>query len=94
MSSSDLIKKINFVDETRNTLQHFSSHEWLFPATNHDSLMGTLTDDDRRLFPCSLVDFTSDDMLTASEHAWRCLRKYVLKEDVDDLTKARKHLQL
>ena len=85
---------MNAIDEMRILLQTFSLVDWKIVAHNYDAISDSLSIEDRQLFPCSMADFKASDLMMSSEQGWRCLRKYLLKEDVDDLSKARNRMKL
>ena len=85
---------MKLLDDARLTLMHFSSTDWKFPSDNFKQLESHLSEEDRRLFPCSLENIQEDELVEGVRKGWECLRKYKLKEDLDDLHKARKRMNL
>ena len=94
LNCRDIVKKMKLLDEARETLLHFTSTDWNFPSDNFKQLENHMTEKDRQLFPCRLDNVTEEELLSGTYKGWECLRKYKLKENVDDLNKARKRMNL
>ena len=85
---------MKLLDDARETLRHFTSVEYKFPNEQFKQLESHLSDDDRRMFHCRLDGVTVDEFRQKTYKSWACLRKYKLKENLDDLTKARQRMTL
>ena len=85
---------MKLLDDARSTLIHFTSTDWKFPSDNFKQLESHLSDEDRRLFPCDLENIDDDEILNGSYKGWECLRKYKLKENIDDMHQARRRMNL
>ena len=92
--SSDIVSKMKLLDDARETLQHFSLTDWKFPSDNFDQIHQLMSDGDRQLFPTDVNDKTREEHLIELRHSlvagWMCLKKYKLKEDINDGERARK----
>lgn len=87
------MQKMKMLDDARSTLEKFTCTDWKIARDNYLSVDNHMTKGDRAVFPISVTDATVHEVLEGFSRAWRCLKKYKLGEDPDDVDKARRRMK-
>lgn len=85
---------MKLLDGARQTLQYFALKEWVFPKRNYEQVGSEMSAADRAIFPTDLSDFNANEMTLKTSAGWKCLKKYKLKENPEDVEKARKRIKM
>ena len=89
---------MKLLDDVRSALLQFAVTDWKFSSHNYDEITSLQSDEDRRLFPVDTQDKPPEDLIVELhdnyEKIMMSLKKYVLKENMDNLDKARRRIYM
>lgn len=78
------------LNKALNQLHFFTMRTWNLSHGNYDKLLSTLSEEDRRTFP---FDLTSIDWKRYIEIFCMGTKKYLLKDNMSNLDRARQHIK-
>lgn len=84
---------MKLIENTRSTLEKFTTTSYILHTNNFTKLCRQLPDADRNIFPVDISDTTFEEHEAAVAHGWKCLKKYKLKEDPDQVDEARARIK-
>ena len=89
---------MKFLDDVRSALLHFALTDWKITSKNFDQITSVQSDDDRHLFPVDTKDKSYEEHMVELHDNYEkiiiCLKKYVLKENMDNVDKARRRIYM
>ncbi|KAJ8919471.1 hypothetical protein NQ315_016571 [Exocentrus adspersus] len=85
-----VVKAYKKIDKFTRLLRHFAVNEWTFESNNTRSVINSMSEEDRKLFPCDLRNLDWEKYM---ERLVIGTRIYLLKDPMDTLPQARKNLR-
>ncbi|XP_046466382.1 putative fatty acyl-CoA reductase CG5065 isoform X1 [Neodiprion pinetum] len=79
------------ISDGLEVLQYFTTREWIFHNTNLINLSNEMSPKDKELFP---IDFYNIEIVTYMTDVVLGARQYCMKEKLDTLPRARRHLKM